>query len=735
VSRREQQLSLALMLLASLWFGAAASWGMWGPLLAGHYAASASVGIIAENMLRWDIAGPVWEYTANKPSVQQYYCHHPWGIFWTTAAFMKVLGRHDYVCRLPAVLLSTATPPLLYALARSIWRPAAGAVAAVSFVVLPITLAFANFNALEVPVIAWSTLGLWATVRHQQTYKRRYLVLSLVAFALALHADWPAYILVGVILAFGLVRGILFRRFMQRTFGPVRLRPFVRWWALTVVLSAGTLLLYFYLFQQSGKLSDLLGSYRHRSSGSQLPLRQVLDGRRYWIELSFTPIAIFTGKLAAVVCTLRLFLRRNAHDIVPLAVLAMATVQYLMFKQGADVHIYWPHYFAMFFALGMGALTTTAMELMGTAKGKMPHAPLLAIMPLALALLTWVARDGLPALSYARQTGGRFNEKGLLIHSDGGKTAFLRWLEPQLASDAVVSMHIGMKTSWSQSWALGGRVVHAHRPLPHAHGAAAREQIYLADTRFMLDHLQKKLATKHHVVAVGPFWHVKEGEAAAPIDAFAIVEREPTFTQWWLSSGTEPVRTIAPDPYLTWELRKHFGQTAQRPNAGPEGFEQKRIAHNIAVDSGNNETAARIASELSASLGEPRVRFDDGLVLVGTHFRPGARAQLVLLFRANGPSKHDMQLSARSRVLAPARWSTTMADPTVREVGLPAAIAPMRWRAGFLYSYRVPIRKRPGREEYQLFFRVRRGSTQPKRKPKLPLTPDSKSALVVLTLE
>src|SRR3954471_21100439 len=138
----EERVARAVAWIATAWFALAAAWELFGPLLAGHYASSASMGIIAENMLRWRIPGPVWEYTTSRPPPSMYYCHHPWGIFWTTAALLRFFGRHDYICRLAPVLLSAATPPLLYAIGRSVWRPIAGAVAALSFVVLPITLAF-----------------------------------------------------------------------------------------------------------------------------------------------------------------------------------------------------------------------------------------------------------------------------------------------------------------------------------------------------------------------------------------------------------------------------------------------------------------------------------------------------------------------------------------------------------------------------------------------------------------
>src|SRR4051812_9915366 len=82
---REARVARAVTALATAWFGLAAAWELFGPLLAGHYAASAGMGIMAENVLRWRIPGPVWEYTATRPPPSMYYCHHPWGTTWTTA--------------------------------------------------------------------------------------------------------------------------------------------------------------------------------------------------------------------------------------------------------------------------------------------------------------------------------------------------------------------------------------------------------------------------------------------------------------------------------------------------------------------------------------------------------------------------------------------------------------------------------------------------------------------------
>ncbi|MBW2526553.1 MAG: glycosyltransferase family 39 protein [Deltaproteobacteria bacterium] len=731
VSRLERRLSFGIVLVATVWFGLAAAWEMFGPILAGHYASSASVGIMAENMLRWGIAGPVWEYTAHRPPPSAYYCHHPWGIFWTTAAVMKLLGRHDFVCRLPAVLLSTATPLLLFALGRAIWRPIAGAAAAAAFVVLPIALAFANFNALEVPVMAWSLLGLWGFVRYTQTRRRRHLAASLIGFGLALHADWPAYVLVALLLAFGLVRGFLLPRW---PFGRTHTKSYATWWALLATVSVVTFVLYVAIFHGAGKLDDLLASYRLRSAGADVPLWKMLAGRRYWLELSFTPIAIAVGVVAALVCALRLAFRRAEHEVIPLLLLAMAWVQYVHFPQGAEVHVFWPLYFAAFFGLGMGALAATGVGLgdwllrrhrrdepaggAGAVPGRrLGRAPLVSVTAVVLVLCLLILRDGIPVLGYARGTGGRFEEKGLLIHSDGAKTAFLGWLAAQLPLDAVVGMHIGMKHTWAQAWALGGRVVRSNQPPPLPW---RRHQVYLLDTRFAYDEVQAKLAAEHRVAAVGPFWKVARGEAAGPIDAYRFAEREPTLSEWYLYSGTEPQRSVVPDPFGTWQLRIHFDQPAAEPTVPPTTLGDRLVAHNVAVDRGDEAARARWWGEIEAALGPPTVDFDDGTRLCGVRYDDGARPTLTMVFRAAGPAAEDLQLYVRSTVLEPAPWSTTMADPTTRQVGLPLGLSPKRWRGGFLYAHRVAIRKRPGTERFEAYFDVRRrprGSRPPVPRP------------------
>src|SRR5690606_25295451 len=123
-----------------IWFALAAAWGMFGAIGAGHYAVFASYGIIADNMLKWGTVGPVWEYVTKAPTPADWYCHHPFGTFWTTTILRSVLGRHDWVLPLPGILMSAATPPLLYKTAKEAWGTIPASAAVLGFVFLPITL-------------------------------------------------------------------------------------------------------------------------------------------------------------------------------------------------------------------------------------------------------------------------------------------------------------------------------------------------------------------------------------------------------------------------------------------------------------------------------------------------------------------------------------------------------------------------------------------------------------------
>lgn len=734
---RVERLSRIVAWIASLWFALVAAWEIAGPFGAGHYAAGPAFAVAAENSLEWGIIEPIPAYyTLDRPRPDEYYCHHPFGFFWVMAAFLKVLGHHDWVVRAPAVLMSAATPPLLYAIGRAIWGPIAGAVAAASFATLPIALAYANLSNLEVPTIFGVLVTSLGYVRYTQTWRKRWLVFALSGLTFGLFMDWPAYFFAASLLAFLAVRGFL----LPRLFPPLDARGFARFWALASCVGVGVLLLHLYWFGRAGQLHDFLAGGTVRSSGVETPLSHVLWGRRYWIEISFTPLAIAIGKLMLPLFLVRLLVLRRDLEVLPLAVLTMATVHYVVFKNGADVHVFWSHYFAPYFALAMAGLVATlegsfgwcarflgrfvaatrrVIRLDGTRA--FAHASL--VLGLSVPLL--IVRDGVTALVYSRVTGGRFDQKGMLLHPDKDKVAFVEWLSPRMESRTGAVLDRNMKQSFWVSWSLGRPLKTG--PRPPSTPATGVEQYYLLDSRFSESTELERLARTFKVTAVGPFWAVDRGAPHGPIDGYDILRREPEGLEWYLRSGVHALREVVADPFVTWELRDHLGQTPNpEPSAAPRTDEQLRIAHNLALSRGDVVKAESLRARLLASADRKvATRFSDGTALLGLTYREGASRVLTLYFEAGEPAKFDYVYEIRSRVTEKLAWSMVPADEQLREVGLPAHLPRRLWKPGYLYSSVTEILKRPGKE---LFFGAFRGKDAPR-------AVDRREPVVLLELE
>ena len=111
-------------IFGSVWFACTAWWGMAAIPAGGHLGAGAAgTTLMAENSLRWHSVYPLWDWfaTAN-PYPTSVYCHHPFGMYWLSELFLALFGHRDFVVSLPAVLMSTATPPLLYKLGNELGR-------------------------------------------------------------------------------------------------------------------------------------------------------------------------------------------------------------------------------------------------------------------------------------------------------------------------------------------------------------------------------------------------------------------------------------------------------------------------------------------------------------------------------------------------------------------------------------------------------------------------------------
>ena len=176
----------------------------------------------------------------------------------------------------------------------------------------------------------------------------------MLGFAFALNHDWPAYLWGAFFLAGLFVYGFLIPP-GWRAGRCGRARSAATGRAMCVA-AAFSIALELYLLKDSGRISDVMASYFVRSAGSEVPLDAVLTARHYRIELMFTGLAIAIGKLALPVVAVA---RRSSSAITssccPCRCSCARSLQYVTFKQGADVHIFWPHYFAPYFALAVGA--------------------------------------------------------------------------------------------------------------------------------------------------------------------------------------------------------------------------------------------------------------------------------------------------------------------------------------------------------------------------------------------
>ena len=78
------------------------------------------------------------------------------------------------------------------------------------------------------------------------------------------------------------------------------------------------------------------------------------------------------------------------------------------------------------------------------------------------------------------------------------------------------------------------------------------------------------------------------------------------------------------------------------------------------------------------------------------------------MFAAKDRSDHELQFDIRAKVVAQKSWSEWVAaDDKSKAAGSRFPISPRLWRAGFIYEYRINVRKRPGTERFEGFWFTR----------------------------
>jgi hypothetical protein len=223
-------------------------------------------------------------------------------------------------------------------------------------------------------------------------------------------------------------------------------------------------------------------------------------------------------------------------------------------------------------------------------------------------------------------------------------------------------------------------------------------RLYVMDARAASGADLRLAASRFHVYAVGPIWLCDRAEGAAPLDGYALDEREPSFWSRWSRGPTEPLRSIRFSAWATWEWRALIGQVAPPPTDPPATDDELRIAHNLALERGDAGGAARWRSALEARFNlKLAAQYEGGTALIGGRENSGAQRSVRLYFVA-GAMPGDDRFGVHAKVIAPPRWSTLPADPLDLETAGGPDCPTTLWRPGHLYGAGVVIRKRPGRE-------------------------------------
>jgi hypothetical protein len=674
--------------------------GIGGPFPDGHYASTSVIGTAAYNTYHWKTLLPFQVYSDRPPHQSLYYVHHPLGMYFVIDILTGVFGFHDWVLRLPPLVYVTGTTLLLYKLGRALWGAIPAGLCAIAYVALPMTLGYANYHDLEQPVIFGIVLSSWGYLRFVRTWRERYALASVLGFVFAMGSDWVGYIWGVPFLAGLFVYGFLLSEPRR---APLHMRPFGRYWALLCIGVAFSVVVELVILSSSGQIADVLSSYLLRSAGSETPLKVVLAARRYRIELMFTTLGIGLGKLALPFIAARAVIKRNHLELLPLPIFFCALVQYVVFKEGADVHIFWPHYFAPYFALAIGALAASVQELVPWIAERVgPRfdgarvaraAPWVALGLFALPV-GLILKDGLSLVRLARETGGRFAEVNL--DTDLDKEAVLRWFLARFPKTVGVAYNGDIHDGWALQWELRPRLSSANQPVVAAVGESTR--VYIMDTRGVSSGELRAAAARYHVHAVGYLWVFDRAERQAPLDGYELAEREPSFWERWWLGPAEPIRSVRWSAWATWEWRTMLGQPAAVPTVAPTTTDELRIAHNAAVERGDSATATRLRAALAARFDvHLTASYDGGTSLIGGIWRRGARRSFTLFFVA-GNLPGDVRFPVHARVTTPPTFSGLPAAPENLEIAGGFTWPTSFWRRGQIYSLDVVYRKRPGTE-------------------------------------
>lgn len=129
------------------------------------------------------------------------YLDKPIVYFAAEAAAMEVLGSNELAARLPAYLFTLATAALLFWFARRVWGGEQAQVAAIVYLAMPLTIAFARTVIFDSALTFFIVAAIVAFYFAIETRQRRWAVLAWTAMGLGVLTKGPVAIVVPLFIA------------------------------------------------------------------------------------------------------------------------------------------------------------------------------------------------------------------------------------------------------------------------------------------------------------------------------------------------------------------------------------------------------------------------------------------------------------------------------------------------------------------------------------------------------
>ncbi len=145
----------------------------------------------------------------------------PWLYHYYVALFYKVLGPGYMTVKVPHLLISILTAPVLYLLAREFFGPPVAFLSALVWATMRWSINMSRWGHANTLTLFWFVLVLWLVWRAQQTGRWRYWVLGGVALGLSQYSYQATRSLVPVVAFFLLYRALYPRGYLRRAWPQV----------------------------------------------------------------------------------------------------------------------------------------------------------------------------------------------------------------------------------------------------------------------------------------------------------------------------------------------------------------------------------------------------------------------------------------------------------------------------------------------------------------------------------